>query len=145
MGDLDLLGTLRDVGAGPAPAPSLSPVFFHRTLARWLGLPEGRGAHGTDAGTTWDFRVWRADFGRDPARDDGERLAYVAALREDADADIDLVARWWVTKDAHGRIVDAGWEGEPPRLRAVLGIDGDDGATSSISEADVARLIADDD
>ena len=34
-----LRSTLRAVGAEASPEAALDPVFFHRTLARWLWLP----------------------------------------------------------------------------------------------------------
>lgn len=112
-GLLDLAATLRAVGTeAPAPAP-LEAVFFHRTLARWLGLAEGTVDGVTDP-VEWDYGYWRADLVREQDLDD-ERQAFAAVLAWSADQPEETV-RWWVKKDARGRIVDAAWTSDPPRL-----------------------------
>lgn len=112
-GVLDLAATLRAVGEDASPPPVLEAVFFHRTLARWLGLSEGTVEGVTDP-VQWDYGYWRADLVREADHDD-DRLAFAAVLAA-AEGDAGETVRWWVKKDARGRIVDAGWLSAPPRL-----------------------------
>lgn len=153
---LDLANALRAVGQSVAPAPSIDAAFFHRTLARWLGLPEGK-VDGVLSPVQWDYRYWRAELSREPARDVHGRQAFAAALSAQEDAPAEQV-RWWVLKDARGRIVDAGWDSTPPRLvdNTDLGAPGcgpvtDQARLSSadgpelLDHATLARLFGDDD
>ncbi|HEY1099720.1 MAG TPA: hypothetical protein VGF99_12375 [Myxococcota bacterium] len=115
---LDLAATLRAIGVATEPEPALDAVFFHRTLARWLGLPEGR-VVGVSAPVQWDYRYWKAELRREPERDASvgvvDAVAWCALLSSTADGPVEVV-RWWVKKDAAGRIADAGWSSAPPRL-----------------------------
>jgi hypothetical protein len=140
---LDLASTLRALGAPAAPTPTVDAAFFHRTLARWLGLPEGK-IDGVLSPVQWDYRYWRADLAREPARDVDGRDGFAAALsaREDAPAE---EVRWWVLKDARGRIIDAGWDSDPPRLIDDVDLPRPTIPPSPIDEATLARLYLDDD
>ena len=145
---LDLANALRAVGQSVTPAPSVDAAFFHRTLARWLGLPEGK-VDGVLSPVQWDYRYWRAELSREPARDAHGRQAFAAALSAKEDAPPEQV-RWWVLKDARGRIVDAGWDSTPPRLVDDVDLDDPDGAPIAdrslvLDHATVARLFGDDD
>jgi len=139
---LDLAATLRAVGAVVEAAPVVDALFFHRTLARWLGLPEGK-VDGVSAPVQWNYRYWKAELRREPERDgvDGA-AAWCAELFSTADGPVEVV-RWWVRKDERGRIAAAGWHGAPPRVLEQAP------APSLVpalpDEATLARLFADDD
>jgi hypothetical protein len=112
---LDLAATLRAVGAVDVPAPVVDALFFHRTLARWLGLPEGK-VDGVSQPVQWDYRYWKAELRREPEHDSDSALAWCAELFATVDDPVEVV-RWWVVKDDRGRITDAGWHSEPPQVR----------------------------
>ena len=57
---LDLAATLRAVGAEEERAADVDAGFFHRTLARWLGLPEGETQ--VKNPVRWDYGFWKATF-----------------------------------------------------------------------------------
>ena len=142
---LDLAATLRAVGAVVEAAPVVDALFFHRTLARWLGLPEGK-VDDISAPVHWNYRYWKAELRREPKRDDAAGIdgaaAWCAELFSTADGPVEIV-RWWVKKDERGRIADAGWHGAPPRVLEAA-------RTPSLlpalpDEATLARLFADDD
>lgn len=142
-GTLDLATTLRAVGSEPATRPALEALFFHRTLARWLGLPEGV-IDGVSDPVQWDYGWWRADLVREAEHDVDGRLVYCAHLAPASDAAIETV-RWWVKKDGRGRIVEADWLTAPPRLLDEDD-DGDDAPVNArhLDDVDLQRLFADD-
>ncbi len=115
---LDLAATLRAVGAVVEAAPVVDAMFFHRTLARWLGLPEGK-VDSVGAPVQWNYRYWKAELRREPDRDGAAGVigaaAWCAELFSTADGPVEVV-RWWVKKDDRGRISEAGWHGTPPRV-----------------------------
>lgn len=111
--DLDLATTLRAVGSAPSAPQALEALFFHRTLARWLGLPEGV-VEGVVDPVQWDYGWWRADLIREGDDADG-RAVYCAHLATTGETPVETV-RWWVKKDTRGRIVEADWLSAPPRL-----------------------------
>jgi len=142
---IDLAATLRAVGAVVEAAPVVDAMFFHRTLARWLGLPEGK-VDGVNAPVQWNYRYWKAELRREPERDADAGVegaaAWCAELFSTADGPVEVV-RWWVKKDERGRIADAGWHSAPPRVLDQVP------APSLLptvpDEATLARLFADDD
>jgi hypothetical protein len=136
-GGLDLATTLRAVGAEPVARPPLEALFFHRTLARWLGLPEGT-VDGVSDPVQWDYSWWRADLVREADRDFNGRLVFSAHLAAASDAPVETV-RWWVLKDGRGRIVDADWLTAPPRL-----LDDETPPLRHLDDVDLQRLFADD-
>ena len=104
---------VKDVLAGLAPPRAddeVSAGFFHRTLARWLGLPEGRqpGRKKT-APVLWDYDFWKAELHADG---DG---AYTAKLYRKPEGDPEVV-RYWIKLDAGGRIRQSGWLTTAPVL-----------------------------
>ena len=114
---LDLTAALRAVGAVVEAVPVVDALFFHRTIARWLGLPEGR-VDGAGAPVQWDYRYWKAELRREPERDAAAGIgaaAWCAALSSTAEGPVEVV-RWWVKKDDNGRIAAAGWHGAPPKI-----------------------------
>jgi hypothetical protein len=151
----ELSGALRALGVEPVRV-DVGAAFFHRTIARWLGLPEGRvpGAAITavdDDVLAWDYALWKAELARD---DDstGEavghgvrRERWSATLYRVADAAPERVA-WTVDKDARGAIVASAWRTAAPRLVDELV---DDVAAAPRAGADVvdaallARLVDD--
>jgi hypothetical protein len=136
-GDLDLAATLRAVGAAPSPPPVLEALFFHRTLARWLGLPEGV-VDGVVDPVQWEYGWWRADLIHEGDDTDG-RAIFCAHLAKSGEATVETV-RWWVKKDSRGRIVAADWLTAPPRLL-------DDDAplpSGALDDIELRRLFSDD-
>jgi len=138
-GTLDLATALRAVGSEPAPPPPVEALFFHRTLARWLGLPEGV-VDGVVDPVEWDYGWWRADLLRSPDDDADGRMVFCAHLASASDGPVETV-RWWVKKDARGRIIEADWLTAPPRL-----LDDEPAATvGPLDDVALGRLFADDD
>jgi hypothetical protein len=144
----DLATTLRAVGAEAVAAPELEASFFHRTLARWLGRPEGI-IDGVKDPVTWDYPWWRADL----LREDGDvvdgRVVYRADLSM-GEGDVVETVRWWIRTDARGRIVEAAWLTPPPRLTDDGHPGGDEHLEAApmplaVGEAELRRLFVDDD
>ncbi len=137
---LDLAATLRAVGAVEAAAPVVDALFFHRTLARWLGLPEGK-VDGVSQPVQWDYRYWKAELRREPEHDRNNAHAWCAELFATADDPVEVV-RWWIVKDESGRITDAGWHSDPPQVRGPAPVRTPPPAPDA---ATLARLFSDDD
>jgi hypothetical protein len=133
-----LKSTLAAVGAEARAPATLDPAFFHRTLARWLGLPEGRSRVADPV--SWSYRYWRAELRRDDAHDDGERRAYAASLSLTHHDQPEEVS-WWIHTNADGAIVDAGWRSAPPQLDVD---DGADVVSAPVIDDEVARRLFDD-
>jgi hypothetical protein len=142
--DDSLAGALRALGAAPT-RDDVDAGFFHRTLARWLGLPEGR-APSTSASSLapveWDYGFWKAELVRDGSDiDDAGRTRerWSAVLFRVADDVAERVA-WTVTKDARGAIVDAAWLTPAPRLIDDGHGDGEGSGARPLDAALLARL-----
>ena len=94
----------------PEAALDVSAGFFHRTLARWLGLPEGRQPGRTRAAPPlWDYDFWKAELKNDA---DG---AWTAKLYRTERGQPEIV-RYRVKLDAKGRIRASEWLTAPPNL-----------------------------
>lgn len=148
--DDGLVGALAAVGAAAVDV-DVDAGFFHRTLARWLGLPEGRIPGGGDVLVEWDYRFWKAELSAD-GLDEAAVLAGGAVRRERWSAvlyrlvdDVPLRVAWTVDKNARGGIVGSAWLTAPPRLvadRAARADRADDRPpTDSLDDATVARLV----
>ena len=141
----DLAGALVGLGA-ERPAPDIDAGFFHRTLARWLGLPEGRAPMSDVPLVEWDYGFWKAELERDEddaAGSDGElapgavrRERWSAMLFRVADEAPERVA-WWVDKDERGAIVGSAWRTAAPSLLAAR-VDDDAGP---LDDATMSRLL----
>jgi len=149
--DSDLAATLRAVGAQVDDnAPVVDAGFFHRTLARWLGLPEGRSS--ARAPVQWEYGFWKATFepqakGAGAVNDAGDsaddgRDLFAADLSRTRDGPIERVM-WFVKKDARGRITEAGWLSAPPQLIDAPASGATDEAPT-LDDATLARLLDDD-
>ena len=141
---IDLTDTLRALGAADdGGRVDVDAGFFHRTLARWLGLPEGDTS--VRDPVRWDYGYWKATFEPLGKHDDDGRERFAAELFRSKDGAPERVS-WFVKKDARGRIVEAGWLGDAPRLVE----DGDVGGADSTDDVPaldattVARLLDDD-
>jgi hypothetical protein len=95
--------------------------FFHRTLAHWLGLPEGKqpGRKKTDA-PLWDYDFWKAEL-VDDGEADGRRFFVAKVFRLAGDVEL---YRYWVKLDAARRIKSSGWITRAPNLLATASTDG---------------------
>lgn len=148
MIDHDLAAALRAVGSddGADAHDVVDAGFFHRTLARWLGLPEGQGPSRAKAPVRWEYGFWKATF--EPLTSSSEspdgRATYAADLFRTREGPVERVS-WFVKKDTRGRIVEAGWLSAPPRLLddAVDAAATDD-VDVTLSQATLARLLDDD-
>ncbi len=102
----------------PAEDVEVSAGFFHRTLARWLGLPAGKQpARKTAAPPLWDYDFWKAELNEDavdvePGPGRREFTARIFRAPEGAPE----VVRYWVRLDAAGRIRASGWLTAAPVL-----------------------------
>jgi len=106
---------LSDALAGivpPKPDIEISAGFFHRTLARWLDLPEGRSS-GRQAAPVWDYDFWKAELIAEGG--DAQRRIFVACIHRGPKAEVERY-RYWVSTDAAGRIKKSGWLTAAPRL-----------------------------
>jgi hypothetical protein len=143
--DAFVAGTLRALGTAPVRV-DIDAGFFHRTLARWLGLPEGRAPGTIDelGPIVWDYGLWKAELVRDDEADedagDGRRRErWSAILHRVADAAPERVA-WTVDKDARGAIVASAWRTAAPRL---IDDEEGDGVPAPLPGAVIARLVDD--
>jgi hypothetical protein len=102
-----------DVGA------EVSAGFFHRTLARWLGLPEGRSPGRRAEAPLWDYDFWKAELVDETADARAPRRTYTARVYRTADEEPESY-RYWVKLDARGRIKGSGWLTAAPDLLAAL-------------------------
>jgi hypothetical protein len=138
---LDLAAALRAVGNDDAGGDvDVDAGFFHRTLARWLGLPEGK-AIGVSDPVRWDYGCfWKATL--EPLAKEGDKETWGAELHRDRDGPVEKV-EWFVVKDTRGRILRAGWLSAAPKLVADDDDDDDDVPAPLLDEATVARLMDD--
>jgi hypothetical protein len=146
-----LAGALAALGAAPAVV-EVDAGFFHRTLARWLGLPEGRGPRSSLPPVEWDYAFWKAELTRDPdddtsaaaadAADAGARREHWSALLYRMADEAPLRVAWTVDKDGRGAIVGSSWRTAAPQLFAARPsddavVDGD----ADLDPAMLARLV----
>ena len=148
--DEGLVGALRALGVEPVRL-DVDAGFFHRTLARWLGLPEGRvpgiaADAAVAAAVAWDYGLWKAELTRDDDDVRGEDLGgarrrerWSATLYRIADAVPERVA-WTVDKDARGAIVASAWRTAAPRLVDAGDASDDDG----VVDGETLARLADD-
>ena len=117
-GDIDVRATLAGL-APPATTVEVSAGFFHRTLARWLGLPEGKQpGRKKSAPPLWDYDFWKAELHADDDAGAGPasgNVTYCARLFRSAAGEPEVV-RYWVKLDASGRIHGSGWLTQAPAL-----------------------------
>ena len=137
-----LLGALRDVGSEPADDAVVDALFFHRTLARWLGLPEGR-VDGVTAPVSWEYRFWKADLILE-RRDDNGREHWAAELAVAIDGPVERVS-WWIIKDRRGRIQEATWSSAPPKVEDLIPPSAPLADDVEIPDATIAQLFDRDD
>ncbi len=135
---LDLAAALRAIGAEPV-ADDVDAGFFHRTLARWLGLPEGK-AVGVSDPVRWDYSCfWKATL--EPLAKDGDQETWAADLHRDREGPVERVS-WSVVKDTRGRILRASWLTAAPRLvDAAAPAARVDDVAPVLDDATVARLM----
>lgn len=126
--------------APPLERVEISAGFFHRTLARWLGLPEGR-QPGKRMATAplWDYDFWKAELIDDGADATG-RHSYTAKVFRVLDSQPEP-HRYWIKFDGAGRIRRSGWFSTAPDL-----LDAPRAAPPSpvITAGDLARIFRDD-
>lgn len=113
---------LDDALAGIAPPEDeLDAGFFHRTLARWLGLPEGKGAPATPV--LWSYDFWKAEIvplGSPPHGTGRGRARFAAQVYRGAEATVERYEYWLELDDAR-RITRSGWETRAPDLASESG------------------------
>ena len=99
----------------PAERLEVSAGFFHRTLARWLGLPEGKqpGRKKAEA-PLWTYDFWKAELVDEGDGSEGGRRNYTAKIFRVAGEP--ELHRYWVKLDAGGRIKSSGWLTAAPDL-----------------------------
>ncbi|MCC7111786.1 MAG: hypothetical protein IT382_21000 [Deltaproteobacteria bacterium] len=93
------------------PEDELEAGFFHRTLARWLGLPEGRG--GAEAPVLWSYDFWKAEIVELGAAQG--RVRYAAHVYRGASARAERY-EYWLELDGTRRIRRSGWLSQAPDL-----------------------------
>lgn len=93
------------------PRDELEAGFFHRTLARWLGLPEGRGQ--AEAPVLWSYDFWKAEIVELGAAQG--RVRYAAHVYRGASARAERY-EYWLELDGARRIRRSGWLSQAPDL-----------------------------
>lgn len=127
----------------PRPSVDVTAAFFHRTLARWLGLPEGKPPGKKTEAPLWDYAFWKAEIVEEDGDVRASRRTFTARLYRRADGPAES-HRYWLKIDDKGRIRGSGWLSEPPDL---LSEDGDVGEgeprlVTPAAELDAAALAA---
>lgn len=103
---------LDDALAGIAPPEDeIDAGFFHRTLARWLGLPEGKGQPATPV--LWSYDFWKAEIV--PLGTLRGRARFAAQVYRGGSVAVERYQYWLELDDAH-RITRSGWETRAPDL-----------------------------
>lgn len=142
VGNLGLGAALAGIEPPNAAGVEITAGFFHRTLARWLGLPEGRQpSRKKDAAPLWDYDFWKAEL-----VDDGfvnERHVYTAKVYRADSTQTPEVYRYWVRVDSAGRIRASGWLTDAPDL-VSSGSKFAPGDVEKIAARDLRRVFADD-
>lgn len=118
-------------------APATEPVeagFFHRTLARWLGLAEGRLPGARAADVSWSYSFWKAELVRLWAN--GGRQIWTAQVFRGPVGPAETY-EYWIDLDARARIKRSGWLSSAPDLLA----DGGGFAPPPIDQGAVSRLF----
>lgn len=105
---------LDDALAGIAPpVDEVEAGFFHRTLARWLGLPEGQGE--APGPVLWSYDFWKAEIV--PLGAAHGRHRFAAQVYRGAELRPERY-EYWLELDAKRRIRRSGWESQAPDLTA---------------------------
>src|SRR5439155_7598992 len=79
----------------PVDDAVISAGFFHRTFARWLGLPAGKQpARKKTAPPLWDYDFWKAEL-VDDGTDAVDRRVFTARIFRRPEGDPEVV-RYWV-------------------------------------------------
>ncbi len=104
------------VGIAP-PDDELDAGFFHRTLARWLGLPEGKDGAATPV--LWSYDFWKAEIV--PLGTGGGRRRFAAQVYRGHDARMERY-EYWLELDDERRIRRSGWAGQAPDLTSDGGV-----------------------
>jgi hypothetical protein len=112
LSGFDVAGLLAGIEP-PRPAVDVTAGFFHRTLARWLGLPEGKSPGKKHQPPLWDYDFWKAELVEEGAGD--AKRTYTARVFRTA-AGAPESYRYWVKLDDAGRIKSSGWLSDPPDL-----------------------------
>ncbi len=103
--------------AGIAPPDDeLDAGFFHRTLARWLGLPEGRGE--APLPVLWSYDFWKAEIVA--LGSERGRVRFAAAVFRGS-AERAERYEYWLELDEAQRIRRSGWATRAPDLTRDLG------------------------
>ena len=87
----------------------------------------------------WDYGFWKATF--EPLTKDDDREVFAADLFRTRDGPVERVS-WFVKKDARGRILEAGWLSEAPRLVEDVAVDEESDAPT-LDDDTLARLLDD--
>lgn len=126
---------LEDALAGITPPnDEIDAGFFHRTLARWLGLPEGKDGGATPV--TWSYDFWKAEIvALGGARG---RQRFAAQVYRGRDARMERY-EYWLELDEHRRIRASGWATRAPDLTNDVPV----AAPPAPSAATLAALFAD--
>ena len=123
------------IGVGAPHADVVEAGFFHRTLARWLGLPEGRmpGSRGAPD-VSWSYSFWKAELVRTWAN--GGRQLWEAQVFRGPAAPAERY-EYWIDLDERARIRRSGWlTSAPDLLREDVGFE-----TQPVDQGALARLF----
>lgn len=117
LDDAELADVLRAVAAShlPLPAVEFDAAFFHRTLARWIGL-DLTGAHAGDTNPVWDYDFWKAELFEESAPPGGEDRHFFCVDIHRGEGEGPERYRYWIELDEAGAIKGSGWLTEPPNL-----------------------------
>lgn len=111
------------------PAVEFDAAFFHRTLARWMGLSV-EGMPRDDEGPVWDYDFWKAELVEEtasppsplkPAPDPDAQTAgarrhvYRVMVHRGEQSEPEHY-RYWIEVDSTGELRTSGWLSEAPDL-----------------------------
>lgn len=102
------------IGLAAPPAEVVEAGFFHRTLARWLGLPEGRVPGRAAPDVSWSYSFWKAELTQTSAEEAGKQR-WEAHVFRGPTSTAERYA-YWIELDERARIRRSGWLTAAPDL-----------------------------
>jgi hypothetical protein len=122
------------IGLGAPVSEPVEAGFFHRTLARWLGLPEGRPPGSRSVDVSWSYAFWKAELVR--LWGNGGRQIWTAQVFRGPQGPAEIY-EYWIDLDERARIKRSGWLTSAPDLLAEHG----GFAPPLVDQGAVARLF----
>jgi hypothetical protein len=106
------------IGVTTPMGETINAGFFHRTLARWLGLPDGRSPSSQAVSVEWSYAFWKADLVRTWASSGSgtaRRQIWAATVYLDESGE-GVTYEYWLEFDQLAQIRKSGWISAAPDL-----------------------------